>query len=86
MKANKKPVIRNEKETDTAGPKTGKWKINRRLVIPDIKRMAPTAITLNLFLKKEKDAPMPSPNNPVVKGNTMSSVGCRMNNNIIVKR
>jgi hypothetical protein len=48
--------------------------------------MAPTAITLNLFLKKEKDTPIPRPNNPVVKGNTMSSVGCRMNNNIIVKR
>lgn len=86
MKANIKPVIRNEKETETAGPKTGKWKINIRLIIPNIKRIVPVAIILNLFLKKEKDIPMPSPNNPVVKGKTISSVGCRMNNNIIVRK
>lgn len=29
---------------------------------------------------------MPSPNNPVVKRNIISSVGCRMNNNIIVRK
>ena len=86
MKANKKPNIRNEKETETAGPKTGKWKINIRLIIPNIKRMAPVAIILNLFLKRWKDAPIPTPNNPVVKGNTISSVGCRMNNSKIVRK
>ena len=53
-KANKKilPIGRNEKESLTIGPKTGKSKINIRLKIPDINRNAPVVIILNLFLKK----------------------------------
>ncbi len=55
-------------------------------MIPTINRIAPEAIILNLFLKKKKDDPIPSPNNPVVKGKTISSVGCKMNNNIMVRK
>lgn len=88
MKANKRmlPVVRNEKDSETAGPKIGKRKINNRIIIPPINRIVPIKIMLNLFLKKQKDVPMPSPNNPVVKGNIISSVGCRMKSNKIVSR
>lgn len=78
--------MRGEKEPDTTGPKTGKRKIYKRLIIPRIKGMAPETMILILFLKKEKAAPMPSPNNPVVKGNMISSVGSKMNNSIIVRK
>ena len=41
-----------EKESENPGPKTGKWKRNNRLIIPNIKRVAPVAMIDNLFLKK----------------------------------
>ena len=77
MKENKKilPAVRIEKESDTAGPRTGKWKTYSRLIIPIVKRAAPNEMMLNLFLKKKKAAPIPIPNNPVVKGKTTSSLG-----------
>ena len=55
-------------------------------MIPIVKTMAPMEIMPNLFFKKEKPAPMPIPNNPVVKGNTTSSLGNRMNNNRMVRK
>ena len=48
--------------------------------------MAPTKIILARFLKKEKAPPIPIPNNPVVKGNTFSSLGTKINNNRIVRK
>ncbi len=78
------PAVRNENESDMAGPRTGKSKTYSRLIIPIVKRMAPREIMLNLFLKKEKAAPIPIPNNPVVKGKTTSSLGNRMNSNRMV--
>ena len=80
------PVVRNEKESDTAGPSTGKWKIYSRPIIPIVKRIVPTKIMLNLFLKKEKAAPIEIPINPVVKGKTNSSLGNRMKSNGIVRK
>ena len=67
-----------------AGPSTGKWKTNSRLIIPIVKRMAPIKIMLNLFSKKENAAPIPIPNNPVVNGKMTSSLGNRMNSNRMV--
>lgn len=76
----------NEKESDTAEPRTGKWKTYSRLMIPIVKRIAPIEIMLNLFLKKEKAAPIPIPNNPVVKGKMASSLGNRMKSNRMVRK
>lgn len=77
MNANKKIllVVRIEKESETAGPKTGNLKTYNRLIIPKVKRAAPEAMMLNLFLKKKKAAPVPNPNKPVVNGKTISSLG-----------
>ena len=68
-------VKRSENEWETAGPRTGNWKTYNRLLIPIVKSVAPAKMMLHLFLKKQQAAPMPSPNNPVVKGNTNSSLG-----------
>jgi hypothetical protein len=46
------PVLKNEKELETAGPRTGNLKINNSRIIPMVKRAAPAKIMLNLFLKK----------------------------------
>lgn len=64
----------------------GNLKTYNRLIIPTVKRMAPVKIILNLFLKKDKAAPIPIPNSPVVKGKMTSSLGNSMNNNRMLRK
>lgn len=69
------PAVIKENESEATGPKTGKRKRYRRIIIPNVRVVPPAAIILNRFLKNKNAAPAPNPNNPVVKGNTRSSLG-----------
>lgn len=79
-------AIMNEKESDTAGPRTGKRKRYKRPIMPAVREKAPAEMMLILFLKKEKAAPMLNPNSPVVKGKIISSLGMRRKSSPIVSK
>lgn len=79
------PVVKTEKELEAIGPRMGKRKMYKRDAIPNVNRNAPKRIIPIRLLRIENAPPTASPNSPVVNGNIMSSVGCKINKSPMVR-